>query len=135
MSLLLTTALRLALWLLLTADLTPMNLAIGLVVALLLPRGTGPAPPLRELLPVLGAAFAAIPQAYGEAFALMLARGARGRIVTVAGSGSSFDLVRVLEVFRITLTPLTLVLGFEPGGRYRVHELEPHRGRRNGGTG
>lgn len=32
MSLLLTTALRLALWLLLTADLTPMNLAIGLVV-------------------------------------------------------------------------------------------------------
>jgi multicomponent Na+:H+ antiporter subunit E len=133
MTLVLITALRLALWLLLTADAAPINLAIGLAVSLLLPRGQRPAPPLRELLPALGAALAAIPQAYGEAFALILARDCRSRIVTVAGSGSRSDLVRVLEVFRITLTPLTLVLGFGPGDSYRVHELVPEARGRNGG--
>jgi multicomponent Na+:H+ antiporter subunit E len=37
-----------------------------------------------------------------------------------------------LDVFRITLTPFTIVLGLEDGGRrYRIHALTP--GPRGGG--
>lgn len=69
--LLLTTGFRLAVWCLLTADLSRLNLMIGLVVALLLPRAHSRPLPLRALLRALGRSLLAVPQAYVEALRLI----------------------------------------------------------------
>ena len=127
-------AMRLLVWCLLTADLEAANLAIGVAVALALPQ---PRPnrtlPPSQLLRVLSASLRAIPQAYGEAFQLVLRRPARERLESTpvewprqGRSQAQPPAARVfLDVFRITLTPLTIALGLEAGGgSYRVHRLE-----------
>jgi multicomponent Na+:H+ antiporter subunit E len=125
MTLVLTTGLRLALWGLLTGDPGVLNLSIGLAVALLLPRSRRPLP-LGAFWTALGQALAAIPQAYGEAFQLLLARRHRQRIVHEPSRAQGSSAVITLEIVRISLTPFTVVLGLEPGShQYRVHERVP----------
>ncbi|MCP9848895.1 Na+/H+ antiporter subunit E [Cyanobium sp. Morenito 9A2] len=123
--LLLTTALRLTLWCLLTSDLSPLNLGLGLAVALLLPHRRRTLP-LGAFLAALGQALVAIPQAYGEAFRLMLARQPLNGLVREPSQAEGSDLVIALEIFRLSVTPFTLVLGLESDGRhYRVHRRRP----------
>jgi multicomponent Na+:H+ antiporter subunit E len=130
MARLIVVAMRLLVWCLLTADLEAANLAIGLALALALPQ---PRPncslPPSKLLRALGASLRAIPQAYGEAFQLVLRRPARERIehtpVEWPRQGQPPAALVFIDVFRITLTPLTIALGMEAGGTsYRVHRLE-----------
>jgi multicomponent Na+:H+ antiporter subunit E len=129
MTVLLTTGLRLALWILLTGDPGPLNLSIGLALALLLPRSRRPLP-LGAFLVALGQALAAIPQAYAEAFRLLLARRHHQRLVRADSRSGGSGPVIALEIIRISLTPFTLVLGLEPDGRhYRVHERVPEDSR------
>jgi multicomponent Na+:H+ antiporter subunit E len=124
--LLLTTAFRLAVWCLLTADLSRLNLLIGLAVALLLPRARSRPLPLRELLRALGRSLLAVPQAYLEALQLITGREPVEREISEAASHGTVPLLVFLDVFRITLTPFTIVLGLEDGGRrYRIHALTP----------
>jgi multicomponent Na+:H+ antiporter subunit E len=121
-------ALRLLIWLLLSADLEVANVAIGLAVALALPLPRR----LRRLsLQQLGRAFAAsvgaLPQAYREAAQLLLHP--RAELTTVHDEpvlvpGKPSSALVFLDVFRITLTPFTIALGLDDGGRsYRVHQL------------
>ena len=70
---------KLMLWFLLTADSSLVNIAIGVAVALLLPqfgasqhRGTSTFGLLKVWLQMLGRIAIAIPQAYFEAFEMML---------------------------------------------------------------
>jgi len=63
---------RLLLWALLTADLSALNLAIGVGLALLLPHARGPGEPLGPTLRALLRSLVAVPLAYGEALALMV---------------------------------------------------------------
>jgi multicomponent Na+:H+ antiporter subunit E len=127
-------AMRLLVWCLLTADLEAANLAIGVAVALALPQ---PRPnrslPPSQLLRALSASLRAIPQAYGEAFQLVLRRHGRERLEHTPvewsrqgrNQGQPPAALVFLDVFRITLTPLTIALGLEAGGSsYRVHRLE-----------
>jgi multicomponent Na+:H+ antiporter subunit F len=72
--LLFSTLFRLLLWQLLTADLSVLNVMIGLALALLIPRARSRPVPMAELWQGLGRALLAVPQAYGEAFALIGAR-------------------------------------------------------------
>jgi multicomponent Na+:H+ antiporter subunit E len=120
--------LRLLIWLLLTADLEAANVAIGVAVALALPLPRR----LRRLsLQELGRAFAAslgaLPQAYREAALLLLhpreeLSEVHDEPVLLTGHPSS--ALVFLDVFRITLTPFTIALGLDQGGRcYRVHQL------------
>ncbi|MCH9714059.1 MAG: Na+/H+ antiporter subunit E [Cyanobacteria bacterium] len=123
--------LRLLIWLLLSADLETANVAIGLAVALALPL-----PRRHRQLPVsalgrsLWASLKAIPLAYREALALLIRR--PGREVEELQPveyrpGSPVAALVFLDVFRITITPLTIALGMDgPGRRYRVHRLESH---------
>lgn len=126
MARLITVALRLLVWLLLSADLSLVNVLIGVLVALLLPMARRRPLPLRQLLSALAASIAAIPQAYGEA--ALLLRGGPGmveRLESQRFTGAGSALLVFLEVFRVTLTPLTIALGVEPGGRaFRIHRLE-----------
>lgn len=123
---LLTVSFRLGVWCLLTADLSRLNLLIGLVVALLLPRARSRPLPLRALARALGRSLLAIPQAYVEALRLMVGREPVEGEFHEATTDSTIPLLVFLDVFRITLTPFTIVLGLEDGGRqYRIHALRP----------
>ena len=124
--LLLTIAFRLAVWCMLTADLSRLNLWIGLVVALLLPRARSRHLPLRELLRALGRSLLAVPQAYLEALRLIFGREPVEQETSEVTTDEAIPLLVFLDVFRITLTPFTIVLGLEDGGRrYRIHSLTP----------
>lgn len=129
MTLLLSIGFRLLLWILLTADLSPVNLAIGMALALLLPQAHRRRQPLRPVLRALAGSLVAIPLAYGEALALIAARGdEQERWIERPASSSSSPLVIFLEVLAITLTPFTIVLGVSAAGdglRYRIHQLRP----------
>ena len=127
---------RLLLWALLTADLSAVNLAIGLGLAILLPHAGGGRQPLGPTLRALLRSLLAVPLAYGEALALM---GAGGREVESWVDRPATDphnrLLIFLEVLAITLTPFTIVLGLSAGGpdstgpRYVIHQLRPARRR------
>jgi multicomponent Na+:H+ antiporter subunit E len=120
---------RLLIWLLLSADLEAANVAIGLAVALALPL-----PRRHRQLPVsalgraLLASLRAIPLAYQEAVQLLWLRPGREleELQPVEYRvGRPVAALVFLDVFRITLTPLTIALGMDGAGRrYRVHRLE-----------
>lgn len=123
--------LRLLIWLLLSADLEAANLAIGLAVALALPLPRRLRRlPLAALGHALVASLRAIPQAFTEALQLLLRRPGREILEREPADwpdGQPPAAVVFLDVFRITLTPLTIALGMEePGHRYRVHRLVGH---------
>ncbi|MEB3184538.1 MAG: sodium:proton antiporter [Cyanobacteriota bacterium] len=127
---LLSTGFRLLLWFLLTSDGTALNLLIGLALAVSLPRSGSGRWPLRRLGPVMLQSLVAIPRAYAEAVALVVAPAERERFIVLSGSGNPSPLVVFLEVFAITLTPFTIVLGVQSDAnalRYRVHQLLPSR--------
>jgi len=131
MAWLVSTLFRLLLWFLLTSDGTPLNLLIGLALAVCLPRSRSGRWPLRRLWHVILQSLLAIPTAYAEALALVVAPDERERFIVLPGSGMTYPLVVFLEVFAITLTPFTIVLGVQSDAkalRYRVHQLLPCRG-------
>ncbi len=64
--------LRLTIWFLLTADFSVANIIIGVSIALLLPRSYTSPEKLKDWLQVLWEIVIAIPQAYIEAFQIML---------------------------------------------------------------
>ena len=102
---------------------------IGLVLALLLPRPSARSLPIRDLLMALGRILITVPQAYGEALALILSPEAGEREILEPATGRGTPLLMFLEVFRLTLTPFTVVLALEESpARYRIHQLRP-RGR------
>ena len=124
---------RLLLWTLLTADLSAVNLAIGIGLSLLLPHARGPRQPLAPTLRALGRSLVAVPLAYGEAFALIGSgdREVESWIERPAGD-PRHRLLIFLEVLAITLTPFTIVLGLSNGERgphYTIHQLRPRRGK------
>ena len=121
MTLLLSTSFRLLLWVFLTGDLRLLNLVIGLGVALLLPRDTHVREPLMPFLRALGSSLVAIPTAYGEALALIIANG-REQVDCTQKQISAHASSRVvfLELLAITITPFTLVLDL-----HRIHPAQP----------
>ena len=133
MGFLLSCLFRLLLWTLLTADLSGVNLAIGVALALLLPHARGPRQPLAPALRALWRSLIAVPLAYGEAIALIGSgdREEESWIERPAGD-PRHRLLIFLEVLAITLTPFTIVLGLSNGPRgphYTIHQLRPHRGK------
>jgi multicomponent Na+:H+ antiporter subunit E len=127
---------RLLLWVLITGDLRPLNLLIGVTVALLLPRAHHHREPIAPLVRALGNAVLAIGMAYGEAIALILANGREQCDCTEHKvSRCATPLVIFLELLAITITPFTLVLDLDrlersserPQLRYRIHRLRPER--------
>lgn len=119
--------LRLAIWFLLTADLSVINILIGIGVALLLPRSSMRPAALKDWLSVLGKAVMAIPIAYGQAVEIMIRPHTceditKGRIDSPRAPGLVF-----LDVFVITFTPKTLVINHDKAGWYDIHRLHRRR--------
>ena len=113
--------LRLAIWFLLTADVSPANIIIGICVAFLLPRGYPTPAVLKDWLRVFWEIIVAIPKAYFEAVEMMFRPHTQEdrtleRVKPNRTSGLIF-----LDIFLITFTPKTIVLKYREDGWYEVH--------------
>lgn len=113
--------LRLAIWFLLTANLSVANIIIGVSVCLLLPRSYTEPEALKDWLIVLGKILVAIPQAYIEAFEMIFRpHNEEDFIVERVATQRSRRLV-FLDIFLITFTPKTIVVKDREEGSYEVH--------------
>jgi len=115
--------LRLAIWFLLTADVSPANIIIGVCVALLLPRGYTAAATLKDWLRVLWEIIVAIPQAYVEALEIMVRPHKREEIAMERVKPNRTPGLIFLDIFLITFTPKTIVLKYHEEGWYEVHRV------------
>ncbi|MEA5469213.1 Na+/H+ antiporter subunit E [Spirulina sp. 06S082] len=116
--------LRLTIWFLLTADLSWPNILIGLSISLLLPRGYTNPEALKDWLLVLGKILWAIPQAYIEAFDLILRPHNEEDIILEQVEKKRSHRLVFLDILLITFTPKTIVVKYdEEGGWYEVHRV------------
>lgn len=113
--------LRLTIWFLLTADLSPANIMIGVTVALLLPGKHSSPGALKDWLRALGETIVAIPQAYIEAFEIMLRPHRHEDITMERVKPQRTPGLIFLDIFIITFTPKTIVLKYHQEGWYEVH--------------
>ena len=119
--------LRLAIWFLLTADLRPANIMIGMAIALILPRNRTVTAALKDWFHVLGEVLAAIPQAYVEAFEIIFRPHLReDRVMERVRPHRTPGLI-FLDIFIITFTPKTIVVKYHEDGWYEVHRIRPGR--------
>jgi multicomponent Na+:H+ antiporter subunit E len=119
--------LRLTIWLLLTSDLSPENIAIGIVISLILPHTQRSIGTLREWLRVLGKIVMAIPIAYIEAIEMIFRpHQAEDVEIEMVPPNRSSGLV-FLDIFLITFTPKTIVYKYRQDGGYEVHRVKRRR--------
>lgn len=121
--------LRLVIWFLLTANLSVANIIIGICVALLLPHGRSGSGTLKDWLRVLWKVVVEIPQAYIEAFELILRPHTQEEIVMEQVKPRRSPGLIFLDIFLITFTPKTIVLKYHEDGWYEVHRVTPRRKR------
>lgn len=123
--------LRLAIWFLLTANLSVTNIIIGICIAFLLPRNRTTPGMLKDWLRVLWEIIVAIPQAYKEAIELMVCPHTQEEVTLErVKPGRSPGLI-FLDIFLITFTPKTIVLRYHEAGWYEVHWVKRQRRRVN----
>ncbi len=117
--------LRLALWFLLTADLSPANIVIGVAIALLLPlpRSDKFSSTLKDWLGVFWKIIIAIPQAYIEAIQIMLLPHNHEKMVMEKVKPRRTPGLVFLDIFLITFTPKTIVTRYLEGEYYEVHHV------------
>lgn len=115
---------RLLLWLLLTADGSGINIAIGVLVAVLLPRQRLAPDRLRDWLQVLGKIAIAIPMAYIEAIEIMIFPHRQETMIREAVRPNRSAQLVFLDIFLITFTPKTIVSHYNEAGWYDVHQIE-----------
>ncbi|NEO97615.1 MAG: cation:proton antiporter [Symploca sp. SIO2E9] len=115
--------LRLVIWFLLTANLSVANIIIGVGVALLLPGRPKTPEALKDWLRVLGEVIVAIPQAYIEAFEIMLRPHKYEDVIMERVKPQRTPGLIFLDIFLITFTPKTIVLKYHKDGGYEVHRV------------
>ncbi len=117
--------LRLLIWFLLTGDLSWANIAIGVAVTLLLPRQPSAPVQWRDWGRVLKEIVLAIPQAYREAFEMILKPHTVEAVVHKQALPNRSAGLVFLDIFLITFTPKTIVLDCDAQGTYEVHVVKP----------
>ena len=114
---------RLAIWFLLTANLSVANIIIGVTVALLLPRHYTSKEALKDWLKVLGKIVVAIPQAYIEAFEIIFRPHNQEDVIRERVQPRRTPGLIFLDIFLITFTPKTIVVKYDKDGWYEVHRV------------
>lgn len=120
----LTLILRLAIWFLLTSSLNFANIIIGIFVAFLLPGRTKSPDRLNDWLRVLGEIIVAIPQAYLEAFEIMIFPHRYETVTMERVKPQRSPGLIFLDIFLITFTPKTIVVKYHEEGWYEVHRVQ-----------
>ncbi|MEL6603312.1 MAG: Na+/H+ antiporter subunit E [Cyanobacteria bacterium J06614_10] len=125
MSAVLDLLLKLTLWFLLTADSSLANILIGTAIALLLPKTTSRkyATTLKDWLSIFWKILVAIPIAFVEAIEIMLRPHRREDIVFEKGRTVRSPGLIFLDIFLITFTPKTIVMGCRDDVFYEVHRI------------
>jgi len=116
--------LRLIIWFLLTANFSIANIVIGVIIALLLPhhhRATGS---LKDWLRAIVEVAIAVPQAYLEAFQMILSPHGQEAITLERVKANRSPGLIFLDIFLITFTPKTIVLNYRKDGWYEVHRVQ-----------
>ncbi|MBO1055913.1 MAG: cation:proton antiporter [Dolichospermum sp. JUN01] len=119
--------LRLTIWLLLTANMSLTNIIIGVIIALLLPRGKSSPEKLKSWLKVIIKIFVAIPVAFMEAFEIIFRPHNQEEIIMERVKLNRSPLLIFLDIFLITFTPKTIVLKYHEEGWYEVHYIKPRK--------
>ena len=119
--------LRLSIWLLLTANVSLTNIIIGVIIALLLPRGKSSPEKLKSWLKVIIKIFVAIPVAFIEAFEIIFRPHNQEEIIMEKVKLNRSPLLIFLDIFLITFTPKTIVMKYHEEGWYEVHHIKPKR--------
>ncbi len=119
--------LRLTIWFLLTSDLSPANIIIGVIVAFVLPRGYPSREVLKDWLTVLGKILLAIPQAYMEAVEIIFRPHQHEDVILEEIPPNRSARLIFLDIFLITFTPKTIVYKYRKDGWYEVHRVLPKR--------
>lgn len=122
--------LRLAIWFLLTSDVSLPNILIGIAVAFLLPGRPKTPEALKDWLRVLGEVIVAIPQAYWEAFEIMFRPHKYEDVIMEQVKPQRTPGLIFLDIFLITFTPKTVVLKYHQKGLYEVHRILRRRQQR-----
>lgn len=115
--------LRLAIWFLLTADLSWPNILIGVSIALILPRGVTNPGRFKDWLITLWEVVVAIPQAYKEAFEIIIQPHNHEQVVVERAKPRRSPSLIFLDIFLITFTPKTIVQRYREQGWYEVHYI------------
>jgi multicomponent Na+:H+ antiporter subunit E len=115
--------LRLVIWFLLTANLSVANIIIGISIALLLPGGPKAPGAMKDWLRALGEVMVAIPQAYIEAFEIILSPHNQEDVTLERVKPGRTPGLIFLDIFLITFTPKTIVLKYHEDGWYEVHRV------------
>ncbi|QSJ18193.1 Na+/H+ antiporter subunit E [Nostoc sp. UHCC 0702] len=116
--------LRLAIWFLLTANLSVANIIIGVSIALLLPHNYKTQEKLKDWLRALWQIIIAIPIAYIEALDIIFHPHTEEEIVMERVPARRTPGLIFLDIFIITFTPKTVVVKYHEDGWYEVHRIQ-----------
>jgi multicomponent Na+:H+ antiporter subunit E len=119
--------LRLSIWFLLTANVSLTNIIIGVIIALVLPRGKSSPEKLKDWLKVIIKIIITIPLAFIEAFEIILRPHNQEEIIMEKVKLKRSPLLIFMDIFLITFTPKTIVFKYREEGWYEVHQIKPGR--------
>jgi multicomponent Na+:H+ antiporter subunit E len=119
--------LRLTIWLLLTANVSLTNIIIGVIIALVLPRGYTSPEKLKDWLKVIIKIIIAIPVAFIEAVEIIFRPHNEEEIIMERVKLKRSPLLIFLDIFLITFTPKTIVMKYHEEGWYEVHYIKPRK--------
>lgn len=117
---------RLAVWSLLTANFKISNLIIGILISVILPTVRLPNLKINLMITEFLKTIIAFPKAIQESIYLIFLSNKKEVFInqesSVPENGSQF--INFLDLFRITLTPLSLVTKRKNKNNWRVHIIE-----------
>ena len=117
---------RLTIWCLLTSNFKISNLIIGTIISVILPKVRLPNLKISSMIIEFLKTIITFPKAIKESIYLIFFQNKKEAFVvqksSVPRNGSQF--INFLDLFRITLTPLSLVTKREDENNWRVHVIE-----------
>jgi multicomponent Na+:H+ antiporter subunit E len=116
-----TLALRLGIWFLLTADLSFVNIVLGITIALLLPGKPKRPIALRDWLRAIGRFLVVLPQAYFEAVEIILFPHNEEAITLEPTEPRRAAGLVFWDIFLICFTPKSIVMNYHEAEGYQVH--------------
>lgn len=119
--------LRMVIWLLLTANFSWINILIGVIISLLLPRGVTSPDRFKDWLQVMIKTIVAIPVAYLEAVEIIFRPHKHEEIILERVKPKRSPNLVFLDIFIITFTPKTIVTNYREEGWYEVHQIQPRK--------
>ena len=114
---------RLTIWFLLTADLSPANIMIGVAIAFIIPHPKIKATDIKQWFEIVKELLIAIPQAFIEAIEIMIFPHKYESITLEKVPENRPPILIFLDIFLITFTPKTIVLKYQEKGWYEVHQI------------